>query len=174
MSVYKCYDCNQVLCRDCSRKHGNMGKYSKHLMQLISDSFILNCKFYLEDNIYGSRLIRDIKCLPDGEVVVTVYNEGSPELLVFSISGKRRHQIHLDNIPRTMDVVDKNTVSVLMKNDSVAIVDIQQNHVQYIRNSVMPYSSGTFMYIENEFYIGYEYDVFVLDMSGKLKRSFYT
>ncbi|CAG2191118.1 unnamed protein product [Mytilus edulis] len=170
MSVYKCYDCNQVLCRDCSRKHGNTEKYSTHLMQLISDSFILNCKFPLEDDIYGIRFISDIKCLPDGEVVAAVYNKGKLELLVFSISGKRRHVIQLDNIPRKMDVVDKNTVAVLLEKDIVAIIDIQQNHVQYIRNIAIPYSSDTLIYIENEFYISDKHGIVVIDMSGSVKR----
>ncbi|CAG2188079.1 unnamed protein product [Mytilus edulis] len=69
-----------------------------------------------------------------------------------------------------MDVVDKNTVSVLMKNDSVAIVDIQQNHVQYIRNNAIPNSSNAFIYIENEFYISDKYGIVVIDMSGSVKR----
>ncbi|CAG2227946.1 unnamed protein product [Mytilus edulis] len=171
MSVYKCYDCNQVLCRDCSRKHGNTEKYSTHLMQLISDSFILNFKFSLEDDVYGLQFINDIKCLPDGEVVAAVYNKGKLELLVFSISGKQRHVIQLDNIPRKMDVVDKNTVAVLLEKDIVAIIDIQQNHVQYIRNIAMPYGLGTsFIYIENEFYIDEAFGIVVIDMSGSVKR----
>ncbi|CAG2235183.1 unnamed protein product [Mytilus edulis] len=172
MSVYKCYDCNQVLCRDCSRKHGNAEKYSTHLMQLISDSFILNCKFYLDDDVYGRKFTNDIICLPDGEVVAAVYNyKGIPALLVFSISGKQRHVIQLDNIPRKMDVVDKNTVAVLLDKHIVAIIDIQQNHVQYIRNIRMPNGLGTsFIYIENELNIGYEYGIVVIDMSGSVKR----
>ncbi|VDI05210.1 Hypothetical predicted protein [Mytilus galloprovincialis] len=172
MSVYKCYDCNQVLCRDCSRKHDNTEKYSTHLMQLISDSFILNFKFPLEDEIYRQRFIKDIKCLPDGEVVAAVYDLHISELMVFSISGKRRHVIKLGNIPRKIDVIDKYTVSVLMENDNVAIVDIQQTHVQYIRNSAMPNGLGTsFIYIENELYEGYEYGIVVFDMSGNFKRA---
>ncbi|CAG2211849.1 unnamed protein product [Mytilus edulis] len=168
MSMYKCYDCNQVLCEDCSRRHESM--YQRHSMQPISDSFILNCIFPLEDVNHGNRLIRDIKCLPDGEVVAAVNNKGIPELLVFSISGKRRHVIQLDKTPYAMSVVDKNTVSVLIGNDSVAIVDIQQNHVQYIRNNAIPNSSNTFIYIENEFYISNKHGIVVIDMSGSVKR----
>ncbi|XP_071149137.1 uncharacterized protein [Mytilus edulis] len=168
MSVHKCYDCNQVLCEDCLRRHESM--YQSHSMQPISDSFILNCIFPLEDVNHGNRLITDIKCLPDGEVVAAVENKDLTELMVFSISGKRRHVIQLDKIPRTIDVVDKNTVSVLIENDSVAIVDIQQNHVQYIWDFAIPYSSDAFIYIENEFYIGDKYGIVVIDMSGSVKR----
>ncbi|CAG2188076.1 unnamed protein product [Mytilus edulis] len=89
-----------------------------------------------------------------------------------SSCGKRRHVIQLDNIPRKMDVVDKNTVAVLLKGDIVAIIDIQQNHVQYIHTIAMSsYMSGTsFIYIENELYIGNDYGIFVFDMSGNSER----
>ncbi|CAG2239839.1 unnamed protein product [Mytilus edulis] len=159
----------RFLCDDCSRRHCYDIKYQRHSMQPISDSFILNCKLPLGDGIYG---IQDIICLPDGEVVAAVYNNKDiPELLVFSISGKRRHVIQLDKIPRKVDVVDKNTVAVLFDGNIVAIIDIQQNHVQYIRHILMFYGSGTsLIYIENELYLGYGFLIVVIDMSGNVKR----
>ncbi|CAC5410851.1 unnamed protein product [Mytilus coruscus] len=134
MSVYKSYECNKSLCKDCSRKHNDKNKYQSHLMQLISDSFILNCKFSLEDDFLSERIISDIKCLPNGKVIVAVYEKR--EVMTFSVSGKQRRVIQLEYSPKLIDVVDKHTVAVLLIANIVTIIDIQQNHVQYIRDAV--------------------------------------
>ncbi|CAC5379377.1 unnamed protein product [Mytilus coruscus] len=168
MSVYNCYDCNKVLCEDCSRKHNDENKYQSHLMQLISDSFILNCKFSLDPNSPYYRSISDIKCLPNGEVVVAVL--GQPEVMTFSVSGKRRHVIILEECVWKMDVLDKNTVAGFLKNHSVAIVDIQQNHVQYVRGTAEGCRIGSLIYIENQFYVVNTLGIIVIDMSGSVKR----
>lgn len=69
-----------------------------------------------------------------------------------------------------MVVVDQNTVAVDIYDNSLALVDIQQNHVKYIRKITMPYSLGTsFINIENEFYISNEFDIVVTDLSGSVK-----
>ncbi|VDI65033.1 Hypothetical predicted protein [Mytilus galloprovincialis] len=165
MSVYKCFDCNKDVCKDCSRKHHD--KYRDedliHSVQLIRDSFIMNCKFRLQS------LLRDIQCLPNGEVVAAALL--SSELFIFSVSGKLRHVIQLKVNSMMMTVMDKSTVALLLKKiNSIAIVDIQQNHVQYIHNIAMENSSGTLIYIENKFYIGYTSHISVIDMSGSVKR----
>ncbi|CAG2199071.1 unnamed protein product [Mytilus edulis] len=90
--------------------------------------------------------------------------------MTFSVSGKQKHDIQLENRQRMMDVVDKNTVAVLLSNNSVAIVDIQQNNVQYIRNIAIPYGSGTSIYIENQFYVDDELGIIVFDMSETVNR----
>ncbi|CAG2236408.1 unnamed protein product [Mytilus edulis] len=164
MSVYKCYDCNKLLCRDCSRKHDNEENYQRHVIQLISDSFILNCKFRVTRNIHNDT-INDLKCLPNGELIVSIAIEKTVK--TFSAIGIQRHNIHLEYNPLKMIVVDKNTVAVIFINRSLAIVDMQQNHVQNIRNIA---SSRAFIYIENEFYMCDGFDIVVRDMSGSVKR----
>ncbi|CAC5390359.1 unnamed protein product [Mytilus coruscus] len=174
MSLYKCYDCKYFLCKDCSRKHNDENKYQSHLMQLISDSFILNCKFSVEDDIHGERLISDIKCLPNGEIVLVVK---SNQVITFSVSGKQRHVIQLEEHSSVMDVVDKNTVAVLLEkkrnvNYSVAIVDIQQIHVQYIRDIAVKCCLGSFIYVENQLYVSDLFGITVINMSGDVNRRF--
>ncbi|VDI72376.1 Hypothetical predicted protein [Mytilus galloprovincialis] len=170
MSVYNCYDCNTVLCKDCSRKHKDENKNQRHLMQLISNSFILNFKFRATLFSYH-KSISDIKYLPNGELIVLIARENAVK--TFSVTGIQRHNIRLEDNPLKMTVVDKNTVAVLLINRSLAIVDIQQNHVQYIRDIAIPYSSDTLIYIKNEFYISYfimRDGIVVIDMSGSVKR----
>ncbi|CAG2227755.1 unnamed protein product [Mytilus edulis] len=162
MSVYKCYDCNKVLCKDCSRKHDNEEKYISHAMQPISDTFIMNCKWQIE------QYVCDIECLPNGEIIVTGWLH--PQIILFSVSGKQRAALQLESKPRQIVVVDKTTVAVFLLTNDLAIVDIQQNHVQYIRNNAIPNSSDTLIYIENEFYISNKHGIVVIDMSGSVKR----
>ncbi|VDI65637.1 Hypothetical predicted protein [Mytilus galloprovincialis] len=168
MSVYNCYDCNKVLCEDCFRKHNDEKKYQSHLMQLISNSYILNCKFILEDNSPYNRRISDMKCLPNGEVVVAVL--GQPELMTFSVRGMRRHFIELKESIWKMDVLDKDTVAGFLKNHSMAIVDIQQNHVHYVSDTAEGYRIGSLIYIENQLFVVNTSGIIVIDMSGSVKR----
>ncbi|VDI57798.1 Hypothetical predicted protein [Mytilus galloprovincialis] len=163
MSVYKCYDCNLVLCEDCSRRHCNENKYQSHSMQLISDSFILNHKFCVENEI-----ISDIKYLPSRELILAFYI--TPNIMILSVSGKQRHVVHLEDYPRMMHLVDKNNVAVSLQNKNVNIVGIQKRVVPYVENIAINYKVDSFIYIENRFFIGDEFGIVVLDMSGSVQR----
>ncbi|CAG2222392.1 unnamed protein product [Mytilus edulis] len=162
ISVYKCYDCKKVLCKDCSRKHDNKEKYISHAMQPISDTFIMNCKWQT------AHTVRDIECLPNGEIIVAIWL--NQQIFLFSVSGRQRTVLQLESNPCQIVVVDKTTVAVFLLPNDLAIVDIQQNHVQYIRNNAIPNSSNTLIYVENEFYISDEHRIVVIDMSGSVKR----
>ncbi|CAG2219273.1 unnamed protein product [Mytilus edulis] len=164
MSVYKCYDCNQVLCEDCSKRHDDEIKFQSHSMQPINDKFILKSKFILKI------LVVDIKCLSNGLLIVIGHSGfiNDCRILKIYVNGEQRHVTHLEKNPKTMVVVDQNTVAVDINGSSIALVDIQQNHVQYIRN-IARRCTRSFMYIENEFYFGDKYGIVVIDMSGSVK-----
>ncbi|VDI26335.1 Hypothetical predicted protein [Mytilus galloprovincialis] len=166
MSVYKCYDCKKVLCKDCSTKHNDDTKLHHHLMQLMSDKFILNCKFSLKEFVTCKRTLTDIEYLPSGLLIVAVERFPS-ELQICSVSGKQKHAIYLNNYPRKIDVVDKNTVAVSLTNKSIAIVDIQQHH---ICGTAINLIQDSFIYIENQFYVANRLGIDVIDMSGDVKR----
>lgn len=139
-------------------------------MQLISDSFILKYKCSLDDIRPYHRSISEIQYLSNGELVVSA----CPSKLITVFSGKQKHTIRLKSFPRSLNVMDKNTIAVYLKNNvylenhSVAIIDIQPTHVQYIRIIEIPSSTGTFIYIDNQFYFGDEFGIIVIDMSGSL------
>ncbi|CAG2219268.1 unnamed protein product [Mytilus edulis] len=131
-------------------------------MQPISDTFIMNCKWQIEQHVC------DIECLPNGEIIVASWFY--PQIILFSVSGKQRAALQLESKPSQIVVVDKTTVAVFLLINDLAIVDIQQNHVQYIRNNAIPNISDTLIYIENEFYISNKNGIVVIDMSGSVKR----
>ncbi|CAC5373147.1 unnamed protein product [Mytilus coruscus] len=133
--------------------------------------FIFNCKFSVNESS-TDRFISDSECLPNGLVIVACYNLlGTQfEVMAFSVIGEKTHVMRLEKYPKRMVVVDQNTVAVFLINNSVAIVDIQQNHVKYLRDIAKNQSLGSFICIENQFYVGDELGITVIDMSGDINR----
>lgn len=145
ISVYNCYNCNNFLCWDCPREHKEENNYQRHVLKSLSEGFRLN-----ETAIVVDDSIKDIVCLHNGEVVAAFYKT----VVTFSVSGQQINVIELEKGPWKMDVMDTNTVAVLLDNKSVAIVDFQQTRVKYIRDIAIQCTIGSFLYTENQFYVG--------------------
>lgn len=161
ISVYSCYSCNTFLCIDCPKVHNEKNNYQRHALKSLSEGFRLNDTSIVEDDS-----IKDILCLHSGEVVAA-FNK---TVVTFSVSGQQINVIELEKGPWRMDVIDTNTVAVLLNNNSVAIVDFQQTRVKYIRDIEIKCTKGSFLYTENQFYVGDGLGITVIDMSGNTKR----
>lgn len=171
--MYLCQGCSIVLCRNCSKTHNKENNDSIntiHTIQRISYSLT---QFSLEDKVSQ---IRDIKCLPNGLLVVST-DARDNKLLVCSISGEERQLIVLNGNPSGIAVMDTTTVAVSLMNYckynlSVDIVDIQQRQVirNINSNSVERDHSSTFMYIENQLYFVGESHIVVMDMQETITR----
>lgn len=171
MSVVKCFDCNKNMCKECiCIMHNGASKDPIHLMQPLSDSYILNCKLRVK-----VLWLNDLKYLPNGLLVATTSTHGE-ELITFSVNEKQKQYIPLSGDSFRLAVKDENTVAVLTKKlnkrPSVAIVDITQRRViRYMNNIIIPLQSySPFIFIENQLYFGVNSSVTVTDMSGNIQR----
>ncbi|VDI35533.1 Hypothetical predicted protein [Mytilus galloprovincialis] len=171
MSVVKCFDCNKNMCKECiCIMHNSASKDPMHLMQPLSDSYILNCKLRVK-----VLWLNDLKYLPNGLLVATTRTHGE-ELITFSVNEKQKQYIPLSGDSFRLAVKDENTVAVLTKilnkRPSVAIVDITQRRViRYMNNTIIPLQSySPFIFIENQLYFGVNSSVTVTDMSGNIQR----
>lgn len=162
MSVYKCYDCITVVCLDCFRKH----KDQQHLLQLISDSFILNDKFTLSGKLSP---LMEIAYLPGGLLVV-VYNG---DLNSYSVSGIHTHVKSFVEQTDKIAVVDKSTVAVILVNSylKVAMVNLQQNNIQYLEyEDILMNFPSSIIYIENQLYVADNFGINIIDLSRTVKE----
>lgn len=176
-SVFTCFECTQLLCTDCSREHDDNVSHSTHSVQPITDGYILNYKFSLEEKL---SYISDMICLLNGCLVATMYvmHGNEKKIMTFLVNGKQQQSISLDEDPFRIAVIDKNTVLLTLKktsiNPSVALYDIQQRQIiEYVNNEIVgkdPHSP--FIYIENQLFVAADLGIVVMDNSGNIKRGF--
>lgn len=110
-SVYWCYECRHILCKDCLRTHNEGNKNQTHSIQPTSDRYKVIFKFCL---VGHKTNISNINCLSDKLLVATT-NEIDKELVIFSVNG---HQIYfkpLEGDAISLAVLDKDTVVVSKK-----------------------------------------------------------
>lgn len=155
-----------------SRKHDAENKDQIYSVHHINNCFILNNTFSVEN----SRSLRlDLTCLRNGLLVIDANNESKSEfkVMTFSVKGKPKHAISVDQWANKIAEVDINTVALSLRSHflHVAIVDIQQSYVRYIRNENIPNNSNSiFMFKHNRLYFANELGITVCDMSGFFKR----
>ncbi|XP_052093481.1 uncharacterized protein LOC127729668 isoform X1 [Mytilus californianus] len=171
MPVYRCYECSNVLCDDCYLKHDKLTKSTKHhTIQSTNDNMLLNNKVEVSGDT------ADIKALPGGLLVFALYY--SYKLLTYSVSDNQRNEITVGGRPRSIAILDRNTVVVLLsltyrKVDSIEIVDIRQRQVIQHVDCTLDNPSYPFcpmFYTDDQLYISNHSGITVMDMSGTIDR----
>lgn len=127
--------------------------------------YILNSKLSLAAKV---STVHDMKFSYDGLLVVAF----DRQIMTCSVDGRQKQFMSLNDGPKRIVVVDRNTIAVSLAKStfSVAIINIQQRHViQYINTEYMDWQSP-FACIENQLYVAVGFDIIVIDMSGNKKR----
>lgn len=182
MSLYRCCECRQYLCKDCLGKHNDeiqnriekrTGKRRKrkrntqHFMQSSSDCYILERYFSWNDS---QSWIKDMKYLPTGKLVV-VQRANKNQIMTYSMDEQKKHFITLKECPRRLTVLNNEIVAILLdKYDKLAvyIFDIKnESGIGSIITTNIP-SNGfsPFTFIDNQFYIANNSEIVVLDING--------
>ncbi|VDI68587.1 Hypothetical predicted protein [Mytilus galloprovincialis] len=169
MPVYRCYECSNVLCNDCCINHDKLTNTKYHTFQSTNDKMLLNNKFEVSNSIV------DMKALPGGLLVIALFD--SDKLLTYSVSDKQRNEISVGRLTKSIAILDRNTVVVMLKRGSdvaiVAIVDIRQKQViQHVdvRLDLPIYPYIPMFYTDDQLYIRSYSGITVRDMSGTIDR----
>lgn len=170
MFVYRCYECRHVLCGECFLKHDELSNTKHHTFQSTNNEMLLSNRFEVSD------LIVDMKALPGGLLVFALRN--SEWLLTYSFSDNQQYEISLSRLPCSIEIVDKNTVVVLLANPydkfySIKIIDIRQSQV--IQHVDMTFDLPFYLFCpmfftHDQLYIRSQLGITVTNMSGKIDR----
>ncbi|VDI69674.1 Hypothetical predicted protein [Mytilus galloprovincialis] len=167
LSLYQCCDCNTDLCKDCFRQN-HLSFYPHHFVKGINDSFLLKDSFNVNVKPVNIAVTSDIKCLPNGDVIVA--DVLGKRVMTFSVIGKQKHVIQLKYRPKIMNAVDNNTIAVSLYTNNVAIINIEKKYIEYINSTSIKSEIVSLTCIKKEIYVGDGFSIVVMDILGHFQR----